>query len=56
MKIIRDGLIKNLPENTHQLVSGKLYISLTRVSDGSNVLVSDFNSKEEIIQVSIAAI
>ncbi|XP_019348722.1 1-acylglycerol-3-phosphate O-acyltransferase Pnpla3 isoform X2 [Alligator mississippiensis] len=50
MKIIRDGLIKNLPENTHQLVSGKLYISLTRVSDGSNVLVSDFNSKEEIIQ------
>ncbi|XP_019371293.1 PREDICTED: patatin-like phospholipase domain-containing protein 2 isoform X3 [Gavialis gangeticus] len=55
MKIIRDGLIKNLPENTHQLASGKLCISLTRVSDGSNVLVSDFNSKEEIIQALVCS-
>ncbi|XP_060113474.1 1-acylglycerol-3-phosphate O-acyltransferase Pnpla3-like [Heteronotia binoei] len=50
MKIIRDGLRKNLPENTHQLMSGKLCISLTRVSDGKNVLVSNFNSKEEVVQ------
>ncbi|KAH0616399.1 hypothetical protein JD844_027459 [Phrynosoma platyrhinos] len=50
MKIIRDGLYKNLPENTHQLISGKLRISLTRVSDGKNVLVSNFNSKEEVVQ------
>ncbi|XP_061438344.1 patatin-like phospholipase domain-containing protein 2 isoform X2 [Rhineura floridana] len=50
MKIIRDGLCKNLPENTHELISGKLSISLTRVSDGKNVLVSNFNSKEEVIQ------
>ncbi|XP_028584555.2 1-acylglycerol-3-phosphate O-acyltransferase Pnpla3-like isoform X1 [Podarcis muralis] len=50
MKIIRDGLCKNLPENTHQLISGKLSISLTRVSDGKNVMVSNFNSKEEVIQ------
>ncbi|XP_053108864.1 patatin-like phospholipase domain-containing protein 2 isoform X3 [Hemicordylus capensis] len=51
MKIIRDGLYKNLPENTHQLISGKLCISLTRVSDGKNVLVSHFNSKDEVVQV-----
>ncbi|XP_054856810.1 1-acylglycerol-3-phosphate O-acyltransferase Pnpla3-like [Eublepharis macularius] len=50
MKIMRDGLYKNLPENTHQLLSGKLCISLTRVSDGKNVLVSNFNSKEEVVQ------
>ncbi|XP_075755714.1 patatin-like phospholipase domain-containing protein 2 isoform X2 [Pelodiscus sinensis] len=50
IKIIRDGLFKNLPENTHKLSSGKLCISLTRVSDGKNVLVSNFNSKEEIVQ------
>ncbi|XP_077193925.1 1-acylglycerol-3-phosphate O-acyltransferase Pnpla3-like [Paroedura picta] len=50
IKIIRDGLHKNLPENTHQLMSGKLCISLTRVSDGKNVLVSNFNSKEEVVQ------
>ncbi|XP_066489583.1 1-acylglycerol-3-phosphate O-acyltransferase Pnpla3-like [Tiliqua scincoides] len=50
MKIMRDGLYKNLPENTHQLMAGKLCISLTRVSDGKNVLVSNFNSKEEVVQ------
>nr|XP_056702072.1 1-acylglycerol-3-phosphate O-acyltransferase Pnpla3-like [Euleptes europaea] len=50
MKLIRDGLCKNLPENTHQLISGRLCISLTRVSDGKNVLVSTFNSKEEVVQ------
>uniref|UniRef100_A0A8D0BJH5 triacylglycerol lipase n=1 Tax=Salvator merianae TaxID=96440 RepID=A0A8D0BJH5_SALMN len=50
MKIIRDGLYKILPENTHQLMSGKLSISLTRVSDGKNVLVSNFNSREEVVQ------
>lgn len=51
MKIMRDGLCKNLPENTHQLISGKLLISLTRVTDGKNVLVSNFKSKEEVVQV-----
>lgn len=51
IKIIRDGLMRNLPENTHQLSSGRLCISLTRVSDGKNALISNFNSKEEVIQV-----
>ncbi|KAG8142768.1 hypothetical protein E2320_005964 [Naja naja] len=50
MKIIRDGLYKNLPENSYKLLSEKLSISLTRVSDGENVLISDFNSKEEVVQ------
>jgi len=51
IKIIRDGLMRNLPENTHLLSSGRLCISLTRVSDGKNALVSNFNSKEEVVQV-----
>ncbi|ETE73136.1 Patatin-like phospholipase domain-containing protein 2, partial [Ophiophagus hannah] len=50
MKIIRDGLYKNLPENSYKLLSEKLSISVTRVSDGENVLISDFNSKEEVVQ------
>lgn len=51
IKIIRDGLMRNLPENTHLLSSGRLCISLTRVSDGKNTLISNFNSKEEVVQV-----
>ncbi|XP_078272628.1 patatin-like phospholipase domain containing 3 [Rhinoraja longicauda] len=55
VKIIRNGLFRNLPENAHHLASGRLCISLTRVSDGENVLVSDFNSKEELVQALICS-
>ncbi|XP_078076252.1 patatin-like phospholipase domain containing 3 [Mustelus asterias] len=55
VKIIRNGLFKNLPENAHQLATGRLCISLTRVPDGENVLVSEFNSKEELIQALICS-
>nr|XP_033809048.1 patatin-like phospholipase domain-containing protein 2 isoform X3 [Geotrypetes seraphini] len=55
VKILRNGLHKNLPENSHELASGKLCISLTRVSDGENVLVSDFSSKEELIQALVCS-
>ncbi|TEA32255.1 hypothetical protein DBR06_SOUSAS6610206 [Sousa chinensis] len=48
-KEVRDGLQKHLPDNVHQLVSGKIVISLTRVADGENVLVSDFRSKDEVV-------
>ncbi|XP_040089921.1 1-acylglycerol-3-phosphate O-acyltransferase PNPLA3 [Oryx dammah] len=48
-KHIRDGLQRHLPDNVHQLISGKMVISLTRVSDGENVLVSDFHSKDEVV-------
>ncbi|KAM8988495.1 omega-hydroxyceramide transacylase [Ara ararauna] len=40
-----------LPENSYQLASGRLHISLTRVVDGQNVMASEFSSKEELIQV-----
>ncbi|XP_045021165.1 1-acylglycerol-3-phosphate O-acyltransferase PNPLA3-like [Bubalus bubalis] len=48
-KHTRDSLQRHLPENIHQLVSGKMVISLTRVPDGKSVLVSDFRSKEEVV-------
>lgn len=48
--IIHDGLCKLLPENAHKLCSGRLFISLTRVSDGKNVLMSEFESRDQLIQ------
>ncbi|KAM5336044.1 1-acylglycerol-3-phosphate O-acyltransferase PNPLA3 [Glossophaga mutica] len=45
----REALHRHLPANVHQLVSGKVGISLTRVSDWENVLVSDFQSKDEVV-------
>ncbi|XP_074083236.1 1-acylglycerol-3-phosphate O-acyltransferase PNPLA3 isoform X2 [Macrotis lagotis] len=52
---IRNSLNKILPANAHKLLSGKIIISLTRVSDGENVLVSDFDSKEEVIDALICS-
>lgn len=54
-KIIFDALIKTLPDDAHKRVSGKLHISVTRVSDGKNVLLNQFDSKEELVQVCIAS-
>lgn len=50
--MLQEGLNKVLPDNAHNLCTGKLKISLTRVGDGKNVIVSDFHTKEELIQVS----
>ncbi|XP_001509841.1 1-acylglycerol-3-phosphate O-acyltransferase PNPLA3-like [Ornithorhynchus anatinus] len=48
-RILKKNLGQHLPANAHQLVSGKLCISLTRVADGKNVLVSHFCSKQDVI-------
>ena len=46
------ALEENIPENAHKLVSGRLHISVTRVSDLKNVVISEFSSKEELVEVS----
>lgn len=55
VKVMRAGLHRNLPDDAHVLASGRLQVSLTRVSDGKNVLVSQFSSKEELIQALICS-
>lgn len=47
-----EGLQKFLPADAHERVNGKLHISLTRVYDGKNVIVSQFHSREDLLQVS----
>ncbi|XP_044281478.1 patatin-like phospholipase domain-containing protein 2 [Varanus komodoensis] len=55
VKIIRTCLYKTLPDNGHEIATGRLGISLTRVSDGENVILSEFNSKEELIQACVCS-
>lgn len=50
-KIVHDALTKALPEDCHKKCNGRLHISVTRVSDGKNVILSQFDSKEDLIQV-----
>ncbi|CDQ94897.1 unnamed protein product [Oncorhynchus mykiss] len=54
VKIMRNMLYKTLPPDSHHRATGRLGISLTRVTDGENVLVSHFNSKEELVQVRVS--
>lgn len=49
--VVKEALSKFLPANAHQLASGKLHIILTRLRDWNCVTVSEFASKEDIIQV-----
>ncbi|KAM4722625.1 patatin-like phospholipase domain-containing protein 2 [Rhinophrynus dorsalis] len=55
VKIIRKCLYKTLPDDAHEHATGRLGISLTRVSDGENVLLSQFNTKEELIQACVCS-
>lgn len=55
LKIVRHFLNRDLPNDAHLLANGRLFVSLTRVSDGTNVLVSEFDSKEDIIQALICS-
>ncbi|KFO26401.1 Patatin-like phospholipase domain-containing protein 2 [Fukomys damarensis] len=55
VKTIRGCLLKTLPDDCHERASGRLGISLTRVSDGENVIISHFNSKDELIQANVCS-
>lgn len=51
LQMVKDSLLSSLPEDAHRRVSGRLCVSLTRVADGKNVLVSEFRSRDELVEV-----
>lgn len=55
VKIMRHLLRKTLQPDCHYQANGRLGISLTRVSDGENVLMFHFNSKEELVQACVCS-
>merc|ERR1719468_1072708 len=44
-----------LPDDVHLKLDGKLHVSLTKVYDGKNLLVNQFSSKQEVIDVILAS-
>ncbi|XP_026297020.1 1-acylglycerol-3-phosphate O-acyltransferase Pnpla3 isoform X2 [Apis mellifera] len=54
-EILLESLQKFLPNDAHIRVSGKLHVSLTRVYDGKNVIVSQFSSREDLLQALLAS-
>nr|CAH7734812.1 unnamed protein product [Callosobruchus chinensis] len=54
-RLLLENLEKFLPDDAHIRCSGKLHVSLTRVHDGKNVVISHFDSREELIQCLLAS-
>lgn len=44
-------LYKHLPPNAHHLANGRLAVAMTRIDDGKLVIKSEFESKEDVVQV-----
>lgn len=45
-----NGGFETLPPDAHLRASGRLHVSVTRMKDMSNVMISKWNSREELIQ------
>ncbi|XP_044065691.1 patatin-like phospholipase domain-containing protein 2 isoform X2 [Siniperca chuatsi] len=43
-------LHKHLPFNAHQLASGRLAVATTRMTDSKLIIMSEFQSKEDVVQ------
>jgi len=52
---IKENLEKRLPENAHEIVSGRLHVSVTKVYDGKNMIINKFDTREELIEVILAS-
>uniref|UniRef100_A0A8C5YCY1 Omega-hydroxyceramide transacylase n=1 Tax=Microcebus murinus TaxID=30608 RepID=A0A8C5YCY1_MICMU len=50
VQMMRQFLYQVLPEDSYKATTGKLHVSLTRFTDGESVVVSEYTSKEELIE------
>ncbi|XP_051915270.1 patatin-like phospholipase domain-containing protein 4 isoform X1 [Hippocampus zosterae] len=55
MSNLREGIEEMLPVDAHILASDRLHVSLTHSRSGKNLIVSRFNSREELIQALLAS-
>ncbi|XP_078586867.1 patatin-like phospholipase domain-containing protein 2 [Branchiostoma floridae x Branchiostoma japonicum] len=55
VKTLREGMRRVFPPNAHEIASGRLCLSVTRVCDGQNVILDQFDTREELIQALICS-
>ncbi|KAM4738315.1 patatin-like phospholipase domain-containing protein 2 [Anableps anableps] len=49
-KWLESVLRKHLPSDAHHFASGRLGVAVTRLSDGMHLIMSEFQSKEEVVK------
>ncbi|XP_008284347.1 patatin-like phospholipase domain-containing protein 2 [Stegastes partitus] len=47
---LEDVLRKHLPDDAHQLASGRLAVATTRLTDGKHTVMTEFHSREDVVQ------
>ncbi|KAM8977645.1 patatin-like phospholipase domain-containing protein 4 [Pelodytes ibericus] len=55
MKRLREGIESILPSKAHEIAENRLYISITNTKSRTNLMVSNFVSREELIKVLLAS-
>ncbi|CAH1257237.1 PNPLA2 [Branchiostoma lanceolatum] len=55
VKTLREGMRRIFPPNAHEIASGRLCLSVTRVCDGQNIILDQFDTREELIQALICS-
>lgn len=50
-KSLEEILRNHLPEDAHLRASGRLFVSVTRIYDKTNEIISEFQSREDLIKV-----
>ena len=54
-QLLRANLEQLLPEDAASLATGRLYISMTRLADRSNLLVSSYSSRADLLEAILAS-
>ena len=52
-KTLRRAFKRIIPADAYKICSGRLHVSLTRCSDLQNVIISEFHSNDDLIDVSM---
>ncbi|KAJ8030443.1 Patatin-like phospholipase domain-containing protein 4 [Holothuria leucospilota] len=55
MDAVKLQLEKHLPPNAHELATGNLYVSITKCTEFENEIVTEFHSREELIDAIICS-
>lgn len=55
MQNLREGIDSFLPSDAHSRATDRLFISLTHSQTGRNLLVSQFNSRDELLKALLAS-
>jgi len=53
--VFRKNLERMLPDDAHETCSGKLFVSVTSWSDRKNVLINQFDSREDLIDALVCS-